>query len=195
MLDGATAIANLAADHCGVDELLAQLTDSSTPPDERLPNRQQRDIEFERRVAPCFIVGDDYGTRASGAVILNGHIYFSEQTYLAGQVGGQESTSTSTTPDPTAGARLMDTSLTAKTALITGGSLGLELAVAKHFYGAGANVAILARRPEPLVEVVAEITAQDGDGEVFIYLVSPTPTLSLPPRRQWSNDSAKWIFW
>ena len=87
-VDGATAIANLAADHCGVDELLAQLTDSSTPPDERLPNRQ-RDIEFERRVAPCFIVGDDYGTRASSAVIFeNGHIYFSEQTYLAaGQVG------------------------------------------------------------------------------------------------------------
>ena len=49
----------------------------------------------------------------------------------------------------------MDTSLTNKTALITGGSLGL--AMAKHFYGAGANVAILARRPEPLVEAAGEI--------------------------------------
>ena len=63
----------------------------------------------------------------------------------------------------------MDTSLTAKTALITGGSLGLGLAMAKHFYGAGANVAILARRPEPLVEAAAEIAAQDGDGEVAYF--------------------------
>ena len=63
----------------------------------------------------------------------------------------------------------MDTSLTAKTALITGGSLGLGLAMAKHFYGAGANVAILARRPEPLVEAAAEIAAQDGEGEVAYF--------------------------
>lgn len=87
-IDGADAIAHLAAADCGIDALLAQLTDSSTPADERLPNRQ-RDLAFERRVAPCFIVGDDYGTRASSAVIFdNGHIYFSEQTYLAaGQIG------------------------------------------------------------------------------------------------------------
>jgi len=63
----------------------------------------------------------------------------------------------------------MDTSLTAKTALITGGSLGLGLAMAKHFYGAGANVAILARRPEPLVEAAAEIAAQDGEGDVAYF--------------------------
>ena len=48
----------------------------------------------------------------------------------------------------------MDTSLTNKTALITGGSLGLGLAMAKHFYSAGANVAILARRPEPLLSLI-----------------------------------------
>ena len=63
----------------------------------------------------------------------------------------------------------MDTSLTAKTALITGGSLGLGLAMAKHFYSAGANVAILARRPEPLVEAAAEIAAQDGEGDVAYF--------------------------
>ena len=44
----------------------------------------------------------------------------------------------------------MDTSLNNRTAIITGGSLGLGLAMAKHFYSAGAKVAILARRPEPL---------------------------------------------
>jgi uncharacterized protein with NRDE domain len=87
-IDGASAIADLAESNCGIDELLEQLTDSVTPEDARLPQRQ-RDIAFERRIAPCFIVGDDYGTRASSAVIMeNGHIYFSEQTYLAaGQIG------------------------------------------------------------------------------------------------------------
>lgn len=89
-VDGANAIAHLATANANVDELLAQLTNSTIPADERLPNRQ-RDIEFERRIAPCFIIGDEYGTRASSAVIFdNGHIYFSEQTYLAaGQVGGR----------------------------------------------------------------------------------------------------------
>lgn len=87
-IDGAEAIAELAAANCGIDELLSQLTDSTTPADERLPHRD-RDISFERRIAPCFIVGDDYGTRASSALIMDqGHIYFSEQTYhSAGQVG------------------------------------------------------------------------------------------------------------
>ena len=86
--DGAEAIAKLAAANCGIDELLEQLTDSATPGDERLPQRD-RDISFERRIAPCFIVGDDDGTRASSALIIDqGHIYFSEQTYhAAGQVG------------------------------------------------------------------------------------------------------------
>ena len=86
--DGAAAIAELAAANCGIDELLSKLTDSTTPADERLPHRD-RDISFERRIAPCFIVGDDYGTRASSALIMDqGHIYFSEQTYhSAGQVG------------------------------------------------------------------------------------------------------------
>ena len=74
--DGAAAIAELAAANCGIDELLSKLTDSTTPADERLPHRD-RDISFERRIAPCFIVGDDYGTRASSALIMDqGHIYF-----------------------------------------------------------------------------------------------------------------------
>ena len=68
----------------------------------------------------------------------------------------------------------MDTSLTNKTALITGGSLGLGLAMAKHFYSAGANVAILARRPEPLIEAAAEIAEQDGDGNVAYFACDVT---------------------
>ena len=68
----------------------------------------------------------------------------------------------------------MDTSLTNKTALITGGSLGLGLAMAKHFYSDGANVAILARRPEPLIEAAAEIAEQDGDGNVAYFACDVT---------------------
>jgi NAD(P)-dependent dehydrogenase (short-subunit alcohol dehydrogenase family) len=48
----------------------------------------------------------------------------------------------------------MDTSLSGHTALITGGSLGLGQAMAAAFYQAGANVAIVARRAEPLTDAV-----------------------------------------
>ncbi len=60
----------------------------------------------------------------------------------------------------------MDTSLQGRTALITGGSLGLGKAMAAAFYGAGARVAILARRQGPLDEAAAEIGANPG-GEIF----------------------------
>ena len=53
----------------------------------------------------------------------------------------------------------MNTSLEGRTALITGGSLGLGLAMATVFYRAGARVAILARRAEPLEAARDQITA------------------------------------
>ncbi|HEX7037373.1 MAG TPA: SDR family oxidoreductase, partial [Pseudomonadales bacterium] len=59
----------------------------------------------------------------------------------------------------------MDTSLTGRTALITGGSLGLGRATAEAFYRAGARVAILARREGPLAEAeraIAALPAPDG---------------------------------
>jgi len=56
----------------------------------------------------------------------------------------------------------MDTSLEGRTALITGGSLGIGRAVATAFFRAGARVAILARRSAPLEEACAAIVADAG---------------------------------
>ena len=53
----------------------------------------------------------------------------------------------------------MDTSLNGRVALITGGSKGLGLAMAKAYYLAGAKVAILARDAEALLMAEAEIQA------------------------------------
>lgn len=67
-----------------VDGLLELLADDRVPADGELPSRG-RPIELERRVAPRFINGDEYGTRASTAVIVApGGIRFSEQAYGPG---------------------------------------------------------------------------------------------------------------
>lgn len=66
--------------------LLRLLHDDAQPDDADLPARG-RSLELERRVAPCFIRGDEYGTRASTAVIFdagNRCIHFAEQLYLSG---------------------------------------------------------------------------------------------------------------
>jgi NAD(P)-dependent dehydrogenase (short-subunit alcohol dehydrogenase family) len=53
----------------------------------------------------------------------------------------------------------MDTDLSGRTALITGGSLGLGLATATAFHAAGARVAIVARRAEPIEAACASVMA------------------------------------
>ena len=66
------------------DALIASLRDDTVPPDERLPHRG-RPLDWERRIAPCFIAGRDYGTRASTAVIRGvDEIVLSEQGYAPG---------------------------------------------------------------------------------------------------------------
>ena len=62
----------------------------------------------------------------------------------------------------------MNLDLTGKTALVTGASLGLGRAMAAAFHAAGANVALLARRREPLHEAKAAIEAENG-GRVGAY--------------------------
>jgi 3-oxoacyl-[acyl-carrier protein] reductase len=56
----------------------------------------------------------------------------------------------------------MEIKLTGRKALITGGSKGLGLAIARTFAEAGADVAIMARRQGPLDEAAAEIGSRQG---------------------------------
>ena len=75
----------------------------------------------------------------------------------------------------------MDTNLSGHTALITGGSLGLGRAMAAAFYQAGANVAIVARRAEPLTDAVELIRAGTSteDSKVDGYVCDVTDAAAL----------------
>ena len=65
------------------EDLVAMLRDEHVPADDELPQRG-RPIEMERRVAPSFIMGDEYGTRATTVIELGlERISFSEQSYAA----------------------------------------------------------------------------------------------------------------
>jgi uncharacterized protein with NRDE domain len=88
VVSGTRALREATAEKGGPDSdrLLRLLNDETRPDDEDLPKRG-RPIELERRVAPRFIRGDEYGTRASTTVIfdaVNQQIRFVEQIYLAG---------------------------------------------------------------------------------------------------------------
>ena len=62
----------------------------------------------------------------------------------------------------------MDIRLEGKTALITGSSLGLGRAMAEKFAAAGANVALVARRPDILEEARLAIAAT-AEGMIGAY--------------------------
>ncbi len=81
---GTRRLRELLRGDCSSDELLALLADEGVPRDELLPQRGN-DLAFERRVAPIFIRGDEYGTRASSAVTIGANeIRFCEQTFGPG---------------------------------------------------------------------------------------------------------------
>ena len=72
----------------------------------------------------------------------------------------------------------MNLDLTGRTALVTGASLGLGRAMAAAFHGAGANVALFARRRELLDEVKKAIAAEAG-GRVEAYSCDVTDPLAI----------------
>lgn len=59
----------------------------------------------------------------------------------------------------------MKLEMNGRNALITGGSLGLGLAMARRFVAAGANVALVARRQDQLTQAQAQVR-QSGTGKV-----------------------------
>jgi 3-oxoacyl-[acyl-carrier protein] reductase len=59
----------------------------------------------------------------------------------------------------------MEVRLDGRTAIITGASAGLGLAMAKEFAASGANVAMLARRPDVLEQATAAVSASAKGGK------------------------------
>lgn len=74
----------------------------------------------------------------------------------------------------------MNHTLATRTALVTGGSLGLGKAMAKEFHSHGANVAILARREDPLRLARDEIE-EAGNGQALVkhYVCDVTDPIAI----------------
>ena len=78
---GTRGLRDLVRGDYTTNDLMKLLADERVPNDELLPKRGN-DLAFERRVAPVFIRGDEYGTRACSAVSIGAtHIRFAEQTF------------------------------------------------------------------------------------------------------------------
>lgn len=64
----------------------------------------------------------------------------------------------------------MEVRLDGRTAIITGASAGLGLAMAKEFAASGANVAMLARRPDVLEQAATAVSAIANGGKVASFV-------------------------
>ena len=75
----------------------------------------------------------------------------------------------------------MEIRLDGKSAVITGGSKGLGLAMAQRFAASGADVAILARSPDTLAEARAKIQAGAKGKVATVSADVPRPPMSAAP--------------
>ena len=89
-VQGAKTLQAITQREHDIEELLDLMADRAVPDDNELPHRG-RPVEMERKLAPCFILGDEYGTRASTIVVMGERsTRFIEQSYGAnGAVGGR----------------------------------------------------------------------------------------------------------
>ncbi|MCW5730868.1 MAG: SDR family oxidoreductase [Alphaproteobacteria bacterium] len=81
----------------------------------------------------------------------------------------------------------MDCRMDGRTALITGASTGLGLAMALEFAAAGARVLMLARRADRLEQARAEVAAAGGQAEAFPCDVASAADIA----RTWQQISAR----
>jgi uncharacterized protein with NRDE domain len=89
---GVNALDEVLAARNNLPQLLAIVSNENQPADDELP-RRGRPLELERRVAPMFIRGDEYGTRASTALIVGTDGFqFAEQGFAAGGEPGDLNT-------------------------------------------------------------------------------------------------------
>jgi uncharacterized protein with NRDE domain len=89
---GVSALDEVLADDSDVSSLLAIVGNEVQPADSELP-RRGRPLELERQVAPMFIRGEAYGTRASTALIIGTDgFHFAEQGFDAGGAIGELNT-------------------------------------------------------------------------------------------------------
>ncbi|HKI97043.1 MAG TPA: SDR family oxidoreductase [bacterium] len=75
----------------------------------------------------------------------------------------------------------MQISLAGKAALVTGGSKGLGLAMARTFAQAGADLAIVARRPDVLADAQAQIEAAAPGCKVVAVAGDVSQAAGIPP--------------
>lgn len=74
------------------DSLLSMLADPQVPDDATLSALSGDNLDMQRQLAPCFIKGDEYGTRASTVILMrkNGWVEFVEQTWAAAGIMGNK---------------------------------------------------------------------------------------------------------
>src|SRR5258708_13093549 len=86
----------------------------------------------------------------------------------------------------------MEVRLDGKSAIVTGGSKGLGLAIAEEYAASGADVAILARDPGALAEAKQKIQARGGKGKILaiscdVSKAGPDPAAPEHAHPQFAN--------
>jgi NADP-dependent 3-hydroxy acid dehydrogenase YdfG len=89
----------------------------------------------------------------------------------------------------------MDLGLQERTAVITGGSMGIGKSVAEGLAAESVNIVLLARSKEALEEAAAEIQSASGVDVLSCPPTSPTLPQSTPPPKPPPSASARSRSW